>query len=251
MSLFIKLPIVSTRNYGQVAPEDISPLFEAEPDLWGRFEFKNDLVASNNKRLTLTPQEAGTHTLNNGYVVFNTEEGKALVSSFKTSDYAAKGVTVCGVFRIPTLGTELTEDPVLFGDHPVFGHHTGFYRAVSRTSQKQLVGVVKPGTTGIGRTDSVNDQWVFLAMTIDRSALTNYAILNKNGIIDNFNNGTSTQKWIDSPHPVALGSGQYKSPARTIDCAEFAIYTKYMTRAEMNDVYLEAKSRMALKGFSI
>ena len=251
MSLFIQLPIVSTRNYGQVSPDDISPLFAAEADLWGRFEFKNNLVASNNKNLILTPQQAGTHTLNSNYLTFNTEKGKALVSSFKTSDYADKGVTVCGVFRIPTLGTAPTANQVLFGDHPAFGYHTGFQREIASNQQKILVGSVKPGVNNVGPTDAVNDQWVFLAMTIDRSALTNYATLNKNGIIDNFVNGTSTQKWIDSPYPVALGCSYYTSSARTVDCAEFSIYTKYMTRAEMNDAYLVAKSRMALKGFSI
>lgn len=251
MSLFIKLPIVSTRNYGQVAPEDIAPLFEAEANLWGRFEFKNDLVASNNKRLTLVPQQAGTHTLNSGYVTYNTEMGKALLSSFKTVDYADKGVTVCGVFRIPTLEPALTQAQVLFGDHPIFGLHTGFFRSIYANAQNELAGAVKPGATTIGRTGVVNDQWVFLAMTIDRSALTNFATLNKSGIIDNFNNGTSTQKWIDSPHPVALGSGQYTSPDRTIDCAEFAIYTKYMTQDELNTVYSEVAGRMTAKGISL
>lgn len=250
MSLFIQLPIVSTRNYGTVSSSDITPLSTAEADLFARFEFNGDLLAANNKRLSLTPQTTGAHTLNTGYVTYNTAKNKALMSSFKTVDYPTKGITVCGMFRIPTLGTTLASDALIFGDHPVFGNHQGFYRSLAKSTQNSLGGVVKP-TIGIGLTSATNDSWVFLAMTIDRNTLTNWAVLNKSTAVDNFATGQTTSKMPDSTYPISLGAVAYTSDERTLDCAEFSIYTRYMSRTELNDLYTAAKTRMAAKGFIV
>ena len=252
MSLFTRLPIaINDLSLPVIASADIEILgMDYELDSYDHWAFNTGdagALVGLNKQRVLTPQASvAAYGLN--YLSLSTVSGNALLSDL---DEAALGkYTLCTIVREPS--------PQPTDIKPLFGTVVASPLANNLTFLSGSGAARKVFTSYSGFTSSLDtmaamagDAWYFVATAVDFKGDSSHTMktlvggttpLEVAGIGAHFASG---RKW-------ALGNGWYSSAvAGNLHFAEFILYDRALSAADLQAVYQRSKARMALQGLVV
>lgn len=256
MSLFTRLPIsVADPSLPVIDSADIDALgVSYELDSYDHWVFNTGDVAGLvglNKQRVLTPQAAVAAYASN-YLSLSSLAGNALLSDL--DDVALGKYTLCTIVREPA--------PQATGIKPIYGTVTAAPVANNLTflsgSNAGSTPARKVFASYSGLTNSLDtnaalaaDAWYFVATSVDFKDDTSHTMRTLVGgatpleAAGNSAHFPSGRKW-------ALGNGWYSAAiGGAFNFAEFILYNRALSTAELQAVYGRSKARMAGQGIAV
>lgn len=251
MSLFTRLPIaVNDLSLPVIASADIEILgVNYELDSYEHWAFNTGdagALIGLNKQRALTVQAAVAAYASN-YLSLSSVMGNALLSDL--DDLASAKVTMCAIVREPS--------PQATGIKPLFGTVVASPAANNLTFLSGAGAARKTYASYSGFAASLDttavaaaDAWYFVGTSLDFVASpgtghTMKTLVGGTPVLEAAGNAShlaSGRKW-------ALGNGWYSSAsAGNLHFAEFILYDRALSAAELQAVYQRSKARMALQG---
>lgn len=249
MHLFTRLPISVSGPLPVIPDADITYLTGYEPDSYDHWVFDsgsaNSLVGLNRQR-PLTAQAPGAIVYSDRYLTLSSAVGNGLMSGLE--DVAQAKYTMCAVVREPA--PQGTGVKTIFGTYAAANNQTVLsvaspnrkaYVNYSGLPQAAMEPVVAAGT------------WYFVATSLDfgpgtSSAHSLKSMVGGSSPVSLAGTGAHTPSGLK----LTLGNGWYGAGAAgTLQFAEFILYDRALSAAELQAVYVRSKGRMAASGITV
>lgn len=254
MSLFTRLPVtISNQTLPLVSEADVQYLVDYEPTSYDHWIFDKGGVAGltgRNQGKLLTPQ-SDAPAYSGAHLTLNTASGKALLTDLE--DSAAPQDTICAIFRpqvsagmhfpfgcLGETGNNTGGGPYLQGTEPS--------RNIFLTYRINVASAVNTGVPVAG------GNWYFLAVSRNFAAGAGAKALTMllGGQSPYVLSNSLLYGRAASPRKQALGNPYYAAAgAGSMDFAEFVVFNKALSAAELAAVYARSKARMAARGITV
>ncbi|EKS9562829.1 hypothetical protein ACOIES_21680 [Klebsiella pneumoniae] len=252
----LKLPVMSNRDLPIISDDDLSfSTLTIEPDAWDHWELDASpmqLVGKTNNR-SLTVQGAVTNNVGTVSMFLGGNSGgkNALVSGFADSHLQ----TQMAIIKFSTYDPSSTI-PVLFGALTPSG--AGSAGSAAFLAVQTLRRVFTPRGTAVDEQpkSEIVDKWVMVVLAESSNDTSRSSSL--------FVSGTSTPYYreisdnangkILAPVNISAGNVAYSDAGTgvvSVEYAEYGIWDKMLSEAEINSLYVRAKARMAARGLQL
>lgn len=256
MSIVTRLPITVASSLPVIPQADLESFVSWEVDSYDHWIFDKGTSAgltglSQSKVLTL---QGSAPTYSSTHISLPGTSGNALLTDLTES--ANQVDTIFIVLRSPAtfsgfhfpFGTLSTGTGNAFGGCPYLASATSTYPRSVFATYRGTSGI--PGTS-ITTIDAAN-QWYFLCVSRDfNSATKTFRVLvGGKGITSYTVTGTYTPA---TGRLIALGNGYYSSGSATalFDIAEFGVFNRVLSDAELNNLYSRRKTAAASRGLTV
>ena len=249
MTLFTRLPISVAASLPILSESDIAYFSGLEDSAYEHWIFDKGGVGGLTGRVkgkVLTVQsDAPTYAANS--LAMMGSVGKGLLTDL--IDAAGAKRTVFAVVQDTIAGTSIK---VPFGTLDTTGAGTGGLPFFSGTVPTRGVFTTYKGLTNSANSGAVisNATWHFLAISLDAASASKSVTTLVGGQAVNV--ATSAGPYAHSGRAIALGNGYYLTGhASLMNFAEFGVYDRALTAADLAAVYARSKARMAARGITV
>lgn len=253
-TIFGRIPVVSNRPGLAVIPgNEIEELVDYEATAWEHWIFDagaSSLAGRVNNRMLVPVSVAPTYAA--AHLTIANAANNGLYTGY--ADTAAAVDTLFGVFRLPANNLLVP----LFGGYSTSTRGRMLFASAGTTAARNTLAQAS-GTTISNRDTSqplTTEAWVFAALVCDFSATTKAIRALIGGQAGYAGTGTGSYTPRVSPtnpnNQLVVGRDDYASGAGgTLDCAEFGIFNRALTLAQLGDLYMRCKARQAARGNTV
>lgn len=230
----------------QLAATDFELLVDYEPDAYEHWALGGNAtcLAGLAHGKMLTPQ-ASSHVFNANSVAIDGSVGNALVSDLPDGPE----LTMCAVLKLPALANAKGIVPFGCAGTSDGGSALLYYT----TSGGYTLGALLRGSTTPGSMAFAGEaagDWVFFGMS---QSFTGDNVLIRAGSLLTANTAPITGEKTHAAANIAIGNSRYSTPTYDGDfeAAEFIIYNRALSAAELAAVYSRSKGRLARRGITV
>lgn len=245
-SLFIQLPVQSSRASIQIPSKDVAPV----SNYYGFWDFQTpSFVSKNDPKIKLYPQSAN-YNFGNGRLYFTTAVGDQIQSELMPDN--SNLFTFGGVFMLNSAISSINNVALFVGD---YSNGTGL-QSLGTAAYFSGAGALTVRDTGtvnkLRESGFPKDVHFYLALTVDK--------INKKMHIGYVLNGVETFSTINigvranSGKPMSLGTNMTTGDVVSMSCIELEIIDSIKSDnilESMHLMYLDSKKRCAAKGITL